>query len=295
MAKLKLADQSRGLDELLGSSESVTEIVRELSHTIASLPIKQIERNIDQPRTEFSEEALKELSESIKNHGLIQPITVRRLAANQYQIISGERRFRASKLAGLTEIAAYVRIADDQQMLEMALVENLMREDLNPMEVALTYKRLKEEFKFSDEQLGKRVDKNRSTVTNMLRLLKLPAEIQRSVKENKLSTGHAKVLAGITDKGFQSILHAQIVDKMLSVREAEDLVKTYNESKTKPKNGKKTPSVPDVYKPVIDNLNAFFGTKIGFTRKPTGDGQIVIKFKNDDDLNRLLDRIESEK
>jgi ParB family transcriptional regulator, chromosome partitioning protein len=291
MAKLKnLSEQSRGLDELLSSSDSVTEIVRELSHTIASLPIKQIERNIDQPRTEFSPEALKELSESIKMHGLIQPITVRRLAANQYQIISGERRFRASQLAGLTEIPAYIRIADDQQMLEMALVENLMREDLNPMEVALTYKRLKEEFKFSDEQLGKRVDKNRSTVTNMLRLLKLPAEIQQSVKENKLSTGHAKVLAGVTDKGFQSILHAQIMDKILSVREAEDLVKTYNESKSKPP--KKTPSVPDVYKPVIDNLNAFFGTKIKFSRKSTGDGQIIIKFKNDEDLNRILDRIE---
>lgn len=290
MAKLKLADQSRGLDELLGSSESVTEIVRELSHTIATIPIEQIERNRDQPRTEFSEDALRELSESIKMHGLIQPITVRRMAANQYQIISGERRWRASQLAGLKEIAAYIRIADDQQMLEMALVENLMREDLNPMEIALTYKRLKEEFKFSDEQLGVRVDKNRSTVTNMLRLLKLPAEIQRSVKENKLSTGHAKVLAGITDKGFQSILHGQIIKERLSVREAEDLVKTYNEAKSKPK--KKTPSVPDAYKLVVDNLSGFFGSKIQFKRKPTGAGQIVINFKNDDDLNRILDRIE---
>jgi ParB family transcriptional regulator, chromosome partitioning protein len=279
-----LEDQSNGLDDLLGS-------VKELANTIIDIPIKHIERNRDQPRTEFSPDALRELSESIKMHGLIQPITVRRLAANQYQIISGERRFRASQLAGLTEIAAYVRIADDQQMLEMALVENLMREDLNPMEVALTYKRLKDEFKFSDEQLGMRVDKNRSTVTNMLRLLKLPAEIQRSVKENKLSTGHAKVLAGVTDKSFQSVLHAQIIKDRLSVREAEDLVKTYNEAKSKPKKGK-TPSVPDTYKPVVDSLSSFFGSKIVFTRKETGAGQIVIKFKNDDDLNKLLDRIE---
>jgi ParB family transcriptional regulator, chromosome partitioning protein len=290
MAKLKRADHSKGLDELLGSSESVTEIVRELSHTIALIPIEQIERNIDQPRTEFSDDALRELSESIQTHGLIQPITVRRMAANQYQIISGERRWRATKLAGLTEVAAYIRIANDQQMLEMALVENLIREDLNPMEIAFTYKRLKEEFKFSDEQLSKRVDKNRSTVTNMLRLLKLPAEIQRSVKDNEISTGHAKVLAGITDKIFQATVHAQIVKQHLSVRETEDLVKNFNEMKSKPK--KKAPSVPDAYKLVVDNLSGFFGSKIKFTRKPTGAGAIVVNFKNDDDLNRILDLIE---
>ena len=290
MSKLKLSTHSRGLDDLLGSSEPVTEIVRELSHTIALIPIKQIERNIDQPRTEFSVDALKELSESIQMHGLIQPITVRRLADKQYQIISGERRWRASQLANLSEIPAYIRIADDQQMLEMALVENLMREDLNPMEIALTYKRLKEEFKFSDEQLGKRVDKNRSTVTNMLRLLKLPAVIQRSVKENDISTGHAKVLAGITDKELQSELHDEIIKKHLSVREAEEYVRNRQEAKAKPK--KKTPSVPDAYKLVVDNLNGFFGSKIEFKRNPTGAGKIIVNFKNDDDLNRILDLIE---
>lgn len=290
MAKLKQVAYSKGLDELLGGPDTSTEIVKELLHTIALIPIRQIERNREQPRVEFNEEALRELAESIKMHGLIQPITVRRMTASQYQIISGERRWRAVQLAGLTEIAAYIRTANDQQMLEMALVENLMREDLNPMEIALTYRRLKDEFKFSDEQLSKRVDKNRSTVTNMLRLLRLPAEIQRSVKDNEISTGHAKVLAGISDKIFQATVHAQIIKQMLSVREVEDIVKNYNEQKLKPK--KKKSSVPDAYKLVVDNLSGFFGSKIQFKRKPTGAGAIVVNFKNDEDLNRILDLIE---
>ena len=289
MAKLKTSIHSSGLDDLLGSS-AAPEIVKELAHTIALIPIVQIERNRDQPRTEFSEDALRELSESILMHGLIQPITVRRMADRQYQIISGERRWRASQLAKLTEIPAYIRIADDQQMLEMALVENLMREDLNPMEVAFTYKRLKEEFKFSDEKLGERVNKNRSTVTNMLRLLKLPAFIQNSIKENDISTGHAKVLAGVAEKDDQRDLHDEIIKKRLSVREAEEWIKTQNEKKSKPKT--KTPSVPDAYKLAVDSLNGFFGSKIQFKRKPTGAGSIVLNFKNDDDLNRILDLIE---
>lgn len=291
MAKLKLADQSRGLDELLGSSDSVTEIVRELTHTVLDIPIRQIEVNPWQPRKDFDENALQELSESIKIYGLIQPITLRRLATNQFQLISGERRLQASKRAGLTSIPAYIRIANDQEMLEMALVENLLREDLNAIEVAITYQRLKEEFGLTDDQLGKRVDKNRSTVTNMLRLLKLPPSVQESIKEKRISTGHAKVLVGIKDIGLQMTLHTQIVRDRLSVRELEDIVANYTTA-NKPKAKKTAPSVPDAYKLVVDNMNAFFGSKVVFTRKPTGAGQIVIKFKNDDDLNRILDRIE---
>ncbi len=294
MAKLKLADQSRGLDELLGSSDSVTDIVKELTHTIVNIPLDQIEVNPWQPRKDFDENALQELSDSIKIYGLIQPITLRRLATNQFQLISGERRLQASHRAGLRAIPAYIRIANDQEMLEMALVENLLREDLNAIEVANTYQRLKDEFFFTDEQLGKRVDRNRSTVTNMLRLLKLPPAVQQSIKDKRISTGHAKVLVGIKDVMVQLSLHNEIVEKHLSVRELEDLVVEYSKSNTL-KQKKAPPSVPDAYKPVVDNLNAFFGSKVAFTRKETGAGHITIKFKNDDDLNRILDRIEENK
>ncbi|MBL7816821.1 MAG: ParB/RepB/Spo0J family partition protein [Saprospiraceae bacterium] len=292
MAKLKkLEEQSRGLDELLGSSEPVIEIVRELTHTVIEIPLEQIEVNPWQPRKDFDEAALQELSDSIKLYGLIQPITLRRMAVDQYQLISGERRFQASKLAGLKALPAYIRLADDQAMAEMALVENLLREDLNAIEVANTYQRLKDEFGLTDEQLSKRVDKNRSTVTNMLRLLKLPPNVQESIKEKRISTGHAKVLAGIKDIALQLALHEQIVKDRLSVRELEDIVTNYSTA-SKPKPKKTTPSVPDAYKLVVDNLSGFFGSKIQFKRKPTGAGQIVVNFKNDTDLNRILDLIE---
>ena len=290
MAKLKLADQSRGLDALLGSSESVTNIVKELTHTIVNIPLDQIEVNPWQPRKDFDENALQELSDSIKLYGLIQPITLRRLSANQFQLISGERRLQASHRAGLKAIPAYIRIANDQEMLEMALVENLLREDLNAIEVAITYQRLKEEFGLTDEQLGKRVDKNRSTVTNMLRLLKLPPNLQESIKEKRISTGHAKVLVGIKDIALQLALHERIVRERLSVRELEDILTNYTTAIAKVK--KTPPSVPDAYKLVVDNLSGFFGSKIQFKRKPTGAGQIVVNFKNDDDLNRILDLID---
>ena len=290
MAKLKLADQSRGLDALLGSSESVTNIVKELTHTIVNIPLDQIEVNPWQPRKDFDENALQELSDSIKLYGLIQPITLRRLSANQFQLISGERRLQASHRAGFKAIPAYIRIANDQEMLEMALVENLLREDLNAIEVAITYQRLKEEFGLTDEQLGKRVDKNRSTVTNMLRLLKLPPNLQESIKEKRISTGHAKVLVGIKDIALQLALHERIVRERLSVRELEDILANYTTAKAKVK--KTPPSVPDAYKLVVDNLSGFFGSKIQFKRKPTGAGQIVVNFKNDDDLNRILDLID---
>ena len=304
MAKVKKMELSKGMAALLRdidsevskSPEAAAEVVRELSHSTAMIPVDQIEVNPWQPRYDFDETALSELSESIKIHGLIQPITVRRMAANQYQLVSGERRLRASKLAELKEIPAYIRIANDQEMLEMALVENIQREELNPIEVAATYQRLIDECKLSHDKLAERVAKNRSTITNMLRLLKLPPAIKKSIKERKITTGHAKALAGIADLAFQLALHNRIIDERLSVREVEDIVKNDAESKLKSKL-KKTPppSVSSEIKTAVDNLNAFFGSKIQFKRKDNGAGQIVVNFKSDEELNRILDRIEEKK
>jgi ParB family transcriptional regulator, chromosome partitioning protein len=301
MSKVKKVELGKGLAALLGNIEAevnqgpdaAREVVRELSHSVAHIPVEQIEVNPWQPRYEFDETALKELSESIKIHGIIQPLTVRRMSNNQYQLISGERRMRASKLAGLTEIPAYVRIANDQEMLEMALVENIQREELNPIEVAITYQRLIDECALTHEKLSERVAKNRSTVTNMLRLLKLPPEIQASIKEKRVTTGHAKVLVGIDDIGLQLTLYKQILLQRLSVREVEDLARSYQEAKSKKK--KDNPSVSDAYKPVQDILSAFFGSKVFLKRKPSGQGQIAIAFKNDAELNRILDLLEEKK
>ena len=301
MAKVKKMELSKGMAALLRdidfevnkSPEAAAEVVRELSHSTAMISVEQIEVNPWQPRYDFDETALGELSESIKIHGLIQPITVRRMAANQYQLVSGERRLRASKLAELTEIPAYVRIANDQEMLEMALVENIQREELNPIEVAATYQRLIDECNLSHEKLAERVAKNRSTITNMLRLLKLPPAIKQSIKERAITTGHAKSLAGITDLGFQLALHLRIIRERLSVREVEDIVQNHAESKVKAK--KKTPSVSADIRPIVDNLNAFFGSKIQFKRKDNGSGQIVVNFKSDEELNRILDKIDEKK
>ena len=196
-------------------------------------------------------------------------------------------------MAGLTEIPAYVRIANDQEMLEMALVENIQREELNPIEVANTYQRLIDECKLSHDKLAERVAKNRSTVTNMLRLLKLSPDIQQSIKDRMITTGHAKVLAGINDLAFQLALHKRTIKERLSVREVEEIAQNYGESKAKAK--KKTPSVEANIKPVVDNLSAFFGSIIQFKRKPNGTGQIVVNFKSDDDLNRILDLIDDKK
>ena len=302
MSKLKKLDLGKGIAALLGSieeevnqgPEAVKEVVRELSHSVAMIQVAHIEVNPWQPRNDFDESALTELSESIKIHGLIQPITVRRMAANQYQLISGERRLRASKKAELIEVPAYVRIANDQEMLEMALVENIQREELNPIEVAFTYQRLIDECHLTHDKLSERVAKNRSTVTNMLRLLDLPPDIQQGIKQKKVSTGHAKVLAGIKDIALQLMLFKRIIQEQLSVREIEDIARTYAEAQNKKKT-KATPSVPDAYKPVQDMLSAFFGLKVQFKRKPSGQGMITVSFKSDDDLNRILDLIEDKK
>lgn len=271
-------------------ADNQEEVVKELSHTVAMIPLSQIEVNPFQPRNQFDEDALTELSESIKIHGLIQPITVRRLSANAFQLISGERRLRASKLAGLTEAPAYIRLANDQEMLEMALVENIQREDLNAIEVAFTLQRLKEECSLTDEQLSERMGKKRSTVTNHLRLLKLPPNIQKSLKDRQLTMGHARALAGIEDYAVRDSLFRKTLKEELSVRELERLVASFSEHKPK---SKPDNNMPDDFARVQQNLREIFGTpKVQIKLQGDGKGQIVLPFDTVEQFNFYLDQIE---
>jgi ParB family chromosome partitioning protein len=297
--KLEKSEFGKGIRALLANPKQLEqavqdnpqEVVRELTSTVAMLPISQIEANPFQPRTEFDQTALDELTDSIRVHGLIQPVTVRRLHDKAYQLISGERRFRASQVAGLTEIPAYVRLADDQQMLEMALIENIQRQDLNAIEVAISYQRLKEECSLTDELLSERVGKQRSTITNYLRLLKLPVDVQQAIKEGDLSMGHARALAGVNDIAFQLSLLRQIRQEGLSVRAVEVLIARHQEDRLgkKPRADKR---LPDTMRTIQDQFRAYFGAKVDLKRSEKGKGQIVIKFENDGELNRLIDLIE---
>lgn len=280
----------RKMDKAPATPEAQEKVVKELSNAVAMIPIGEIEVNPNQPRNEFDEDALNELAESLKIHGLIQPVTVRRMTDKQYQLISGERRWRASQKAGLPEIPAYIRIANDQEMMEMALVENIQRQDLNALEVAIAYERLIREFDLTHDSLSSRVGKKRSTVTNFLRLLNLPPDIQKGLKSRKVSMGHARALLALEDLVFQSALFHQIMEEDLSVRATEDLIRKYKEAK--PGKSKPKDSLPDEYKTVQDNLCQFLGTKVKLKRNSKGVGQIVIPFTSDDDLNRLLDLIE---
>ena len=279
------------LDESSETPEQQQEVVRELSHTVAMIPVSQIEVNPYQPRKDFDEEALEELAQSLKTHGLIQPITVRRLSGREYQLISGERRLRASRIAGLTEVPAYVRIANDQEMLEMALVENIQREDLNPIEISITYQRLIDECSLTHENLGDRVGKKRSTVTNFLGLLKLPPQIQQALKDRRISMGHAKALRGIEDVAIQLSIFNEIITKGLSVRETEQLARDYQQPKGKTSSAPPK-RLPEGFQQVQDNLRDFFGAKVQLKATEQGKGQIVIPFTSNDDLNRLLDLLD---
>ena len=293
MAKQTRKQLGKGLKALLSNMDVEVEknpekVVKELSNTVAELPITQIRRFTDQPRRHFEEDALVELSQSIKTYGLIQPITVRRLSQSQYELISGERRFRASQRAGLTMIPAYIRIADDREMLEMALVENIQREDLNPIEIAVTYQRLLDEFQFTHEELSGRVGKNRATVTNYLRLQKLPPEIQNALKNKVISMGHARALISVKDLSIQLAVFNEILTKHLSVRKVEELIRKYRgEAKAK----KAPKELPHEYKSVQNNLSNYLDTKVQLKRSEKGDGQIVIRFANDRHLNDLLEKI----
>lgn len=260
-------------------------------NTIGHINISDVETNPYQPRTEFDQVALSELSESIKVQGLIQPITVRQKLEGGYQLISGERRLRASKLAGLTEIPAYIRTANDQQMLEMALIENIQRENLNAIEVALSFQRMMEECNLKQDQLGERVGKNRSTVTNYLRLLKLPPAIQISIRDQKISMGHARALINVDDVEKQLFLHQEIIDKGLSVRKVEELVRNLGQLEL-PKPVKTAKAVPFEYQKLQRDLTSKFSTRVKLKVGENGKGAIEIPFGSEEDLSRILELLD---
>jgi ParB family chromosome partitioning protein len=263
------------------------------SGSISFMDINLIEVNPFQPRTEFDHEALAELSESIKLQGLIQPITVRRLSEGAYQLISGERRLRASKLAGLTEIPVYIRTANDQQMLEMALIENIQRENLNAIEVAISFQRMIDECNLKQEELGDRVSKNRSTVTNYLRLLKLPPSIQASIRDNNISMGHARALISVADIEKQLYIHQQILLNGLSVRKVEELVRALQNDPKGTEKVKKSNPKAFQYKKIEDDLATKFSTRVKLSVAANKDkGSIEIPFNSEDDLNRILELLD---
>ncbi|MCY1509677.1 putative chromosome-partitioning protein ParB [compost metagenome] len=279
-------------NETVHPSKSVNETLNDAApiNHIGEVSINEIETNPYQPRTEFDQVALNELAESIKVQGLIQPITVRKQGPGHYQLISGERRLRASKLAGLTHIPAYIRLADDQQMLEMALIENIQRENLNAIEVALSFQMMIDECKLKPEQLGDRVGKNRSTVTNYLRLLKLPPVIQASIRDGKISMGHARALIGVEEQEKQLFLHEEIIDKGLSVRKVEDLVRSINHVQVRAK--AKPVMNTQEYQKLQRELTAKFASKVKLKVNEKGKGAIEIPFVSSDDLQRILELLD---
>ncbi|WP_347156870.1 ParB/RepB/Spo0J family partition protein [Pontibacter chitinilyticus] len=284
----------RGLNSLLEGNKYTGKIDSETLNTvntIADIAIDQIQTNPYQPRTHFDQAALEELAESIKIQGIIQPITVRRLEENSYQLISGERRYQAAKIAGLTVIPAYIRKADDQQMLEMALIENIQRENLNAIEIALSYQRLLTECSLKQEELGDRVGKKRTTVTNYLRLLKLPPDIQIALRDNLITMGHARALINIDTVEKQLDVFKEVVAKELSVRKVEELVRNLQNAGKKPDPQQKLQfnKYDEELKGVETKLSSQFGTKILVKANNDGKGEIKIPFVSVDELNRILE------
>jgi ParB family chromosome partitioning protein len=259
--------------------------------SISNIPITSIETNPFNPRSNFEKGALEELSESISAHGIIQPLTVRKMGRDKYQLISGERRYRASQLAGLTEIPAFVRIANDQAMLEMALVENIQREDLNPIEVSLSYKRLIDECNMTQEQLSQKIAKSRTSITNHLRLLKLPADIQIGVKQQKITMGHARALVSAGEEKKQLELFQRVIQESLSVRELEailrgEIISTSPTSKPK-QNHTITTTIKE--KEFKANLSDSLSARVDIKKTPNGNGRISVTFNSEVDLNRIMD------
>jgi ParB family chromosome partitioning protein len=261
--------------------------------SVSLLPISSIEANPFNPRTNFEKLALEELSKSIAIHGIIQPLTVRKLGRDNYQLISGERRFRASQLAGLTEVPVYIRVANDQTMLEMALVENIQREDLNAIEVALSYARLIEECNLTQDQLAQKIAKSRPSISNHLRLLKLPADIQASVRDNVLSMGHARALVAANDEALQLAIFNRIIEDGLSVRDAEQLIRQgYVEPRSTTSTASKSAVIPKIEKNQSvfqHHLSDKLATKIEIKKSPTGNGKIIVNFNSEVDLNRIIE------
>ena len=283
----------RGLSALLKDPDNNIQSVNDknadkLVGHIIELDIDTIEINPFQPRSNFNEESLQELATSIRELGVIQPITVRKLDFNTYQLISGERRLRASKINGMTTIPAYIRIANDQESLEMALVENIQRHDLDPIEIALSYQRLIDEIQLTQEQMSERVGKKRSTIANYLRLLKLDPIIQTGIRDGFISMGHGRAIINIEDQDVQTDIYQKIVSQNLSVRETEALVKTYQESiKPSTKKAVKTTGfdIADHEKKAFAN---YFGTKVDVKVAGNGKGKITIPFHSEEDFNRII-------
>jgi|TARA_B100000959_G_scaffold230049_1_gene245921 ParB family chromosome partitioning protein len=272
----------KGLDAILPSTSKIPEII-----------ISQIRENPFQPRKEFNEEGLEELAASISEVGIIQPITVRKLSFEKYQLISGERRLRASKIAGLEKIPSYVRVANDREMLEMAIVENIQRKNLNPIEVAISFKSLIENSDLTQEECGERIGKNRSTITNFLRLLKLPAQIQKGLQKLKISMGHARALLSVKDEQSQLNLYHDIVASGFSVREVEQMVKEFPEYKRTSKEKKiriKTPLSFDKQRR-IHELSIYLDREVELKTSKKGKGKLLISFNSDKDFERILELI----
>ncbi|MFA5814580.1 MAG: ParB/RepB/Spo0J family partition protein [Bacteroidales bacterium] len=274
----------RGLGALLEDANLKPEA------SINEIEISLIETNPFQPRSHFDQDALEEMAASIRQFGIIQPITVRKLADKKYQLIAGERRLKAAVIAGLTRIPAYVRTADDQSMLELALVENIQREDLDPIEVAISYQRLIDECKLTQENMSNRVGKKRSTISNYLRLLKLPAEIQLGLRTSKLSMGHARTLINIEDPAIQLIIYQKILDNNLSVRKIEELVRQI-QTERKPVNKEKE-EVPGEHGQLQDQLKRYFQVGVQFKRNSKGKGKIILTFNSDEELEKILGKLD---
>jgi ParB family transcriptional regulator, chromosome partitioning protein len=286
----------KGIRSLLQSIDSdlktpagqVKESVVEAATTVMRIPVDQIDPNPKQPRRDFDEQALNELAQSIKLHDIIQPITVSK-TGNRYKLISGERRWRAAKMAGLKDMPAYTRQANDQELLELALLENLQREDLNAMEIALSYKRMMEELEHTQEQVAERMGKDRSTVTNYIRLLKLPPDIQVAVRNGEISMGHARALINVDTIDKQLYIFEEIKEKGLSVRQTENLVRNFYKEPAAKKPTEN--SLPPAYKKIEDKLSSQFSTRVKMKQSKDGSGQITFDYYSLQELNKLLDQM----
>jgi ParB family chromosome partitioning protein len=278
--------------DLKNASGNLKQGVAENVVSVLRIPVELIEPNPRQPRHDFDEQALQELASSIKLHDIVQPITVTQMTGGKYRLISGERRWRASKIAGLKDVPAYIRQANDQELLELALLENLQREDLNAVEIALSYKRMMEELNYTQEQVAERMGKERSTVANYIRLLKLPPDIQVAVRKNEISMGHARALINVDTVDKQLFIFNEIRDRSLSVRQTEDLVrKMYKASDTAGVKESVKASLPPAYKKIEDNLATHFSTKVKLNHNKNGHGAISIEYYSIQELNKILDQI----
>lgn len=279
----------RGLDALISTEEVETKG----SSSINEIEIGKIQANPNQPRREFDPESLRELADSIREIGIIQPITLRKMDEDNYQIIAGERRWRASQMAGLRSIPAYIRTADDENMMQMALVENIQREDLNAIEIALAYQNLIDQYGLTQEKLSEKVGKNRVTIANFLRLLKLPAQVQVALRNKEVNQGHARALLGLSQPSLQVKLFREIIENGYSVRQVEEMVRNLNNGETvksgrKQLGGKTASRLPEEYNLLKDRLSGFFGSKVQMTCSNKGSGKISIPFNSEEDLERII-------